>query len=196
MEPSGNADLDKLRRAAAGDAEEFLALYRQHSPPIYRFARLMSGSEQVAQDVTQEVFVAVIEDLARFDPSRGSLRSYLYGLARNLVLRQRRAESRLVGLQDRASPCEPVASDNPLTELTRREAVEMTRRAVLSLPPRYREAVVLCDLEGLNYSEAADVAGCAVGTIRSRLHRARTLLARKLQDGRTRARRTSARCFA
>jgi RNA polymerase sigma-70 factor (ECF subfamily) len=82
------------------------------------------------------------------------------------------------------------ALPDPLGELTRSERVEMLRRAVIALPVRYREVVVLCDLEELTYAEAADALGCAIGTVRSRLHRARTMLAARmaaLDDAQARA---------
>ena len=74
----------------------------------------------------------------------------------------------------------PTVHPDPLGELTRGERVAMLRRAVFALPVRYREVVVLCDLEELTYAEAADALGCAIGTVRSRLHRARTMLAARL----------------
>jgi RNA polymerase sigma-70 factor (ECF subfamily) len=163
----------------------------------------MSGSQSVAEDVTQEVFIALMVDAGRFDSSKGSLSSYLYGIARNHVLRRIDRERMLTPLGDEFD--EEAAADNalafeddPLTELTRREEIERVRSAILALPPHYREVVVLCELHEMSYKEAADVTGCAVGTVRSRLHRARGLLMEKLRDtgDRSSPALSSARCFA
>jgi RNA polymerase sigma-70 factor (ECF subfamily) len=122
----------------------------------------------------------LIEHGKRFDPSRGALASFLYGVARNLVLRRLerdRAADREPEMEDRAG------DDDVLGDLTRRETVEQVRRAVLSLPAVYREAVVLCDLQDLSYEDAAAALDCPVGTVRSRLNRGRGMLAQKLRCG-------------
>ena len=139
-----------------------------------------------------------------FDPRRGSLNSFLLGVARNYVLRRLRGEQFLSPLAEDSEEDSvierPTGASGPLENLTRAETVETVRRAVLSLPDRYREVVVLCELEDLSYVEAAEVLGCAIGTIRSRLHRARALLLEKLrtvdEDNTSSATVKSARCFA
>src|SRR4029077_3661703 len=82
-----DGDLDLLNRARNGDEESFTALYRRRQACVYRFALQMSGSTSVAEEVTQEVFLTVIRDPTRFDPQRVTLLAYLYGIARNQVLR-------------------------------------------------------------------------------------------------------------
>ncbi len=176
MMPAEPSDDVLLRRMAVGDEEAFTALYRRRQGAIYRFALHMSGMPAVAEDVTQEVFLNLVRHPESYDRRRGTLLSYLFGMARNLALRafeERRGDVRL------EANFEP-AGDDLFERLTRRQSVEQIRRAVLSLPPRYREVVVLCDLDEMDYAAAADLLGCAVGTVRSRLHRARTLLAGKL----------------
>jgi len=168
------SDEDLLGAARGGDEAAFTALYRRRQGAVYRFALHMSGDAAVSEDVTQEVFLAVLEGSGRFDPARGSLLSFLYGIARNLVLR--RLEKKLP--EELAD--EPVADDDVLDDLTRRETIEAVRSAVLSLPTQYREAVVLCDLENASYEDAAAALDCPVGTVRSRLSRGRALLAQKL----------------
>jgi RNA polymerase sigma-70 factor (ECF subfamily) len=170
------SDEKLLEGALRGDEESFAVLYRRRNGPVYRFALHMSGDAALAEDVTQEVFLALLETGRRFDAERGSLLSFLYGIARNRVLR--RLENK--------PPEEPVAEDaaaddDVLDDLTRRETIEHVRRAVLSLPPLYREAVVLCDLESASYDEAAVALACPVGTVRSRLSRGRAMLAQKLE---------------
>ena len=93
-----------------------------------------------------------------------------------------------------------VTTVGPLDEMSRTEAIEAVRRAVLTLPERYREVVVLCDLQEMSYAETAEILGCAIGTVRSRLHRARALLIEKLrparEDDAASATVKSTRCFA
>lgn len=174
------ADVTLLRRMSAGDEEAFTALYRRRQGGIYRFALQMSGSEAIAEDVTQEVFMLLIREAAAYDPSRGSLQAFLYGVARNHVLRALERNREGVPLEDEAEPCTEGAGDT-LANLTRAEALEAVRQAVLALPSHYREVVVLCDLEEMDYANAAAALGCSIGTVRSRLHRARGLLTAKLR---------------
>jgi RNA polymerase sigma-70 factor (ECF subfamily) len=177
LERMSESDEKLLGRMLEGDDGAFTALYRRRQGPVYRFALHMTGSAAIAEDVTQEVFLALIENGRRFDGSRGPLLSFLYGIARNQVLRRIEKEW----------PSEPVTaaeecadSEDLLDDLTRRETVEQVRRAVVSLPAMYREAVVLCDLENASYEEAAAALECPIGTVRSRLSRGRAMLAQKL----------------
>jgi RNA polymerase sigma-70 factor (ECF subfamily) len=169
---------------AGGEEEAFLALYRRWQAAMYRFALQMSGDRQLAEEATQDVFLELIRGVGRFDPARGAVRSWLFGVARHLVARRMRAERRYEtiddGVDNEAGEPGP-AGTGALGELARAELRESVRQAVLSLPPHYREVVVLCDLQELPYQEAARVLECAVGTVRSRLSRARALLAEKLR---------------
>src|SRR5437764_8840269 len=148
----------------------------------------MSGSMTVAEDVTQEVFLALLREQCGYDPERGTLSGYLFGIARKLVLRHLERGRSDVALDiesdDFVQPALAVV-DDPLLDLTRREGIEGLRRAVQALPRRYREVVVLCDLEEVDYSDAAVALGCPIGTVRSRLHRARGLLLEKLNQERS-----------
>jgi RNA polymerase sigma-70 factor (ECF subfamily) len=190
------SDEDLLRRMLFGDEEAFVALYRRRQQGIYRFALHMSGSHAVAEDVTQEVFLVLIKSGARYDASRGSVQAFLYGIARNCVKRHQErggvhvpidAATRTQiedwpGRIPRTEAIQLTAPDNPFATLTHSEQIESVRQAVLSLPLPYREAVVLCELQEMSYAEAAAAAGCSVGTIRSRLHRARAILTKKLES--------------
>ena len=183
-------DAELLRLMLAGDEEAFTALYRRRQGGVYRFALQMSGSEAVAEDVVQETFMVLMRDGGNFDSGRGSVSAYLYGIARNHVLRAFDRERALVRFEDEAEeggelPHENlVARPDPLGDLTRAESVEKLRQAVLALPAHYREVVVLCELHEMSYVEAAEALGCALGTVRSRLHRARAMLAEKLRGRR------------
>jgi len=199
------SDSELLRSMLAGDEEALALLYRRRQAPIYRFALQMSGSKTVAEDVTQEVFLFLMRDGRVFDPAKGSVSAFLLGVARNYVLRRLRVEQQLAPLGDDFDDDVPVlhASTDicPLEDLTRAETIESVRRAVLSLPSKYREVVVLCELQDISYGETAEILGCAIGTVRSRLHRARALLLAKLRpaaeaEDADSATVKSARCFA
>jgi len=173
-----------LRRAQDGDEEAFIQLYRRRQGAIYRFAYHMTGSAATAEDVAQDVFLALMKTGGSFDPARGSLSAYLFGIARKLVLRHLDRSRYLIALdsegQDVAMTRLALSTD-PMVDLMRREGLEQLRQAVLTLPKRYREVVALCDLQEMDYVAAAATLDCPVGTVRSRLHRARGLLLEKLQ---------------
>jgi RNA polymerase sigma-70 factor (ECF subfamily) len=181
LEPRRDEDL--IARIACGDRDAFALLYRRCRSDVYRFALHMCGSRALAEDVVQDVFVAVIEDAARYQPGRSGVLPWLLGIARNHVRRWRN-QRRLLPLPDdetQAAQALAVETD-PIVELTRQRHTAALRRALLELPVRCREVVVLCDLHELSYLDAAEALGCAIGTVRSRLHRGRAMLARRLCD--------------
>jgi RNA polymerase sigma-70 factor (ECF subfamily) len=174
-------DADLMRRTAAGDRDAFASLYRRHHAIVFRFARLMTGSQSAAEDIVQEVFLVVMRDAGRYDASRAALPTYLYGVARHQTRRRLARDRRFVALDAMASqPLSVAPAADPAETIERREDLERLRRAILSLPRKYREVIVLCDLQDVSYCDAARVLGCAIGTIRSRLHRARHLLTQKM----------------
>jgi RNA polymerase sigma-70 factor, ECF subfamily len=187
---SADWDNQLFVRMRSGEEAAFVELYRKLQPPIYRFALNMTGSRSVAEDVTQETFLALIGPDFGYLPERGTLSGYLFGVARKLVLRhlertqnaaEQEFDSTESGRQDRV----PGSSfSDPIAGLIEREDLEELRRAIVSLPRRYREVVVLCDLQEIDYADTAVMLGCPVGTVRSRLHRARALLLDKLQQRR------------
>jgi len=174
-------DSDLMRRTAAGDRDAFTALYKRHHAMVYRFARLMTGSNSAAEDIVQEVFLVVMRDAGRYDPARAALASYLYGVARHQTRRRLARDRQFVAFDEEcADATAHVTEDDVNATLERRQALLRLRRAILSLPRRYREVIVVCDLQDVTYNDAAVALGCAVGTIRSRLHRARNLLTQKM----------------
>ena len=198
------SDVDLLRRMMAGEEDAFAELYKRRQAGVYRFALQMSGSPEIAEDVTQEVFMALMRTADRFDPERGSLAAYLYGIARNYVLRRLEQDRAFIPITDSieegTAPGGIIAEGDPLDDLTRGETIQSLRDSILALPPHYREVIVLCELHEMSYLEAASVVGCAVGTVRSRLHRARGLLLERLRAARERSSVRQevkpARCFA
>lgn len=182
-----DTDQELLARLRNGDEQAFVALYKRRQGAIYRFALHMSGSPAVAEDITQEVFLALLRQECGYDPQRGTVSGYLFGIARKLVLRNLERGRSDVPLEldgDETAARELAVVDDPLAGLARHEAIEALRRAVHALPRRYREVVVLCDLEELDYADAAAALGCPIGTVRSRMHRARALLLDKLNQDR------------
>jgi RNA polymerase sigma-70 factor (ECF subfamily) len=180
-----HSDEELLTRMRGGEEAAFVALYRRRQGNVYRFAWQMSGSPQTAEDVTQDVFLALISGDNGFDAAKGSLVNYLYGAARFQILRRWERERRRAPLGYDADDGESWETPDPdadlFAQVSRRETVERVREAVLTLPPHYREVVVLCDLHELDYAVAAQIMDCAIGTVRSRLHRARAILAGKLR---------------
>lgn len=172
-------ETELIRRTAHGDRAAFDSLYALRQPALYRYALAMSSDAAVAEETVHDVFLALIRRTARFDATRGSAQSFLFGVARNLVREKLRARGRTAtsdeDLLDLPSP-EPSLPDRLDADATRQRLHE----AVAKLPLNYREALVLCDLQQMSYADAAERAGLAVGTIRSRLHRARALLRRRL----------------
>jgi RNA polymerase sigma-70 factor (ECF subfamily) len=188
------SDVELLERLAGGDEEAFVCLYRRWQAPLHRFAIAMTGSPHAAEDVTQETFMVLMQDAGRYDPGRGPLGAYLRGIARHLVFRRIRRESRFVALADGfaesldallAGARDP--DPDPAQVLMRGDDVRAVQSALLRLTPRLREVLVLCDLNDLSYAEAAATLGVPIGTVRSRLSRARGALAQRLERADRRA---------
>jgi RNA polymerase sigma-70 factor, ECF subfamily len=183
------SDDDLTFRLRAGDEDAFTFVFRRWQGPIFRFALHMSGNRTLAEDATQEVFMTLIRQTAQFDSAKGKLGAFLFGIARNQVLKRLERERPYTSLapnweeasDSRAeSAMQSKGAAQPDAEV-RAEVIEQVRYAILTLPPDYREVVALCDLEEMSYDEAAVALGCAAGTVASRLHRGRALLATKLR---------------
>jgi RNA polymerase sigma-70 factor, ECF subfamily len=207
-----------LRRMVAGDEAAFTLLYRRKHPAIYRFALHMSGNAALAEDVTQEVFMTLIRDAKRFDPARGTLGGFLFGVARNHLRRRWEQERNSVPLPESPDELDAIMARSKASgkngtsgygngngnghangngngngagvnaymlqrdDFASLENVQRVRQAIATLPENYREVVVLCELDELSYEDAAAALDCPVGTVRSRLHRARAILVEKLRD--------------
>jgi len=185
------SDAVLLRRALAGEEEAFLRLYKRLKGGIFRYAFYMTNSKMTAEEVVQEVFIQLLKEGGAYREERGEVGAFAFGIARNFVRR----------IERRERPYEPIPanesleslqgnlasqSDSLAGQLVRNEIAAHVRAAIASLPDHYRQAVVLCDLCELSYEEAAQRLRCAVGTVRSRLHRAHALLTQKLKPLRSR----------
>jgi RNA polymerase sigma-70 factor (ECF subfamily) len=185
-----------LRRAAKGDEEAFTLIYRRHQAAMYRSALRMTGNTWAAEEIVQDVFMTLMRDPKKYDPTRGALGAFLYGVARNRVMKYLERLPREIPLQEKnedgtGSGIVLQDTSTPAMWAEKRERRQQVRAAVQELPVEFREAVVLCALEEMSYEEAAQMAGCPIGTIRSRLHRGRALLMAKLEMLRGTPRRAS-----
>lgn len=207
-EPLETRDVELLGRLHAGDEDAFLEFYRRHQGGLFRYAMHMSGSPQAAADVVQETFLSLIRHAGKYDQEKGNPAAFLFGIARNHLRKLYVKESRYISLSDELSS--GLAADGSIHSgnnsgnghppaitgqpesiqegLEREEIGELLRDAILTLPDHYREPVTLCDLEGKSYGEAAALLKCPVGTVRSRLNRARSMLLDKLQPAKIGAR--------
>jgi RNA polymerase sigma-70 factor (ECF subfamily) len=171
-----------LERACRGDADAVSRLFARYQAPIYRYAAHMCGRD-AGDDIVQETFLTVLRQPGRYDHARGPVVGYLFGIARHLALRRLRASGAWapadedLGREDQTGES---AQETVLDSLTRTETIEAVRAAVRSLPPQYREVIVLCELQEMEYAAAAGILQCPIGTVRSRLHRARAMMSAKL----------------
>ncbi|MGB9110416.1 MAG: RNA polymerase sigma factor [Telluria sp.] len=196
MKPTTSAtttDTELLRAMRGGAADAFAALYRRHQGPLYRYTLLRCGSSDTAADVVQEAFMGLLTERFRFDPLRGQLQAFLFGVARNLILKLEEGRRRHVALpvsdgaqdDDDAELEIPLDDDGgPLARLLDSEAAEQVRRALAHLAPHYRDVVILYEMHDLSYADIADICQVDIGTVRSRLSRGRAALAKRLADWR------------
>ena len=171
---SSGSERELLSRFRRGETAAFTAPYRDHAPAVFRFAWHMTGDRCKAAEITQEVFVWLLRHSEKFNSERGNLAAFLAGVARKCVRRQQRFERRWLPFQQI-----PGGQASTAFDPNRAMDAESLRKAIALLPLRYREVVVLCNLEGHTYEQVASLLNCAVGTVCSRLHRAHQLLARK-----------------
>jgi RNA polymerase sigma-70 factor, ECF subfamily len=186
-------DADLIARLRRGDAAAARELYQRHGSALLRFGLAMSNCRQTAEDIVHDTFVEILRHPVRFDPTRGSVIAYLFGIARHRMSRVARVSLRDTDVRTNDAGDEPVDAttgipENALLEtsdagdeIDRVRDIERVRTAVYDLPRAHREVVVLCDLEELSYATAAEILGCPIGTVRSRLSRARALLATRLE---------------
>ena len=196
--PKDNVDPDAqlVERLKRRDQHAFLDLYDRHRRSVYRFVMHMTGSLAVAEDLTQEVFVVILDGMCsgaieQFDSAKGTLEGYLLGIARNLAREERRRTHRLVPLESVFETpewnrfldklCRENQTQDAETILAVQSELKVLYSAILDLPHHYRETIVLCALEERSYQEVAVILQCSEGTVASRMNRARALLAAKMR---------------
>ena len=179
--PDRTTDELLLERAGAGDPAAFHELYERHRGSIFRFSYRLSGSVEMAEDITHDCFLGLIRKPENFLPGRASIRTYLFSAARNLWLKQLRNSSRESAMDDIAEDRFIAVGKEPLRRVLDDELSVKVQDAVSSLPPLQREALVLFEYEGLTLNEIARMVGTDVGAVKSRLHRARERLRNRLR---------------
>ncbi len=151
-------------------------LVRDHSARVYRLSYRLTGNRADAEDLTQDVFVRVFRSLHRFQP--GTFEGWLHRITTNLFLdgARRRQKIRFDGLIDGAADRLPSSWPSPSEQVADADLDHDVAAALAALPPEFRAAVVLCDIEGLSYDEISSVLDVKIGTVRSRIHRGRAQL--------------------
>ena len=174
--PERTTDEVLLKRAGEGDQAAFLELYDRHRQPIFRFAYRLLGEVDIAEDVTHDCFLSLIRKPENFRPERAPLRTYLFAAARNLALKYFRDTGRETTLDEVTEEPQLSPRQEPLRKLLDEELAAEVRRAVFTLPPLQREALILFEYEGLSLNEIAGITGADVGAVKGRLYRARERL--------------------
>lgn len=186
MATTRTRDDGAVERAAAALVESdpvpsFDEVAHEYGPTIYRFAYRLTGNEDEARDLAQDVFVRVYRNLDKYSP--GTFNGWLYRVTKNLFLDKvrRRKRYRFESLPD--EDWREPASEEPGPQARVEQGLLRgdIEQAILRLPPTFRTAVVLCDVQGLTYDEIAEATGWPLGTVRSRIHRGRSQL-RELLD--------------
>jgi len=163
-----------LEKAAHGETAAFQILYERYRDPIFRFAYRLLGSVEAAEDVTHDCFLSLIKEPGRFDSSRASLRTYIYAAARNLAAKRYNSFARETGIERLDE--EPSDGREPMAQVLDNELAEVVQRAIASLPPLQREALVLFEYDELSLAEIAAIVGAEANTVKARLFRAREKL--------------------
>ena len=164
----------RIALARDGDEASRAWLVRRWTPPVYRFSLRMLHNEEDAHDAAQDTLIKVLRNLHRYDPSR-SFRTWVFGIARNTCIDEHRRRRRRAWDE----PGEVVdTSPTPLQEVNRLQRAERLHEALATIPPMYREVLVLYHFEHLKYVEIAEALELPLGTVMNRIFRAR----RKLRD--------------
>jgi RNA polymerase sigma-70 factor (ECF subfamily) len=168
---SEDTDEHLLYQARQGNEHCFLALFERHRDIVFRLAYRLTN-EHVAEDITQDCFLGLLDGASLFDPAKGSLRTYLYGAVRNLARKHYWLHQGDVELDDEGD--DPLFAAEPIAArlLLQQETSELIHQAIADLPLAQREALVLFQYEELSLDEIANVLAVDVGTVKSRLHRA------------------------
>ena len=164
-------DRELVRRVLAGQTDDFRVLVDRYQQSVFRFASGLLGNREEAQDVTQEAFLAAFVNLSSYDSSRAAFSTWLFTIARNRclnLLKQRRP----IALNE----LDPIGDVTPADPMVRQELSQLLERALAALPVEQRSAFVLAEIEELPYAEIARIECTSVGTVKSRIHRAKQRL--------------------
>ncbi|MPZ59958.1 MAG: RNA polymerase sigma factor SigE [Propionibacteriales bacterium] len=181
VEPRGGGVTRVESRESAWTPPAWEDIVRTHSARVYRLAYRLTGNAYDAEDLTQEVFVRVFRSLASYTP--GTFEGWLHRITTNLFLDQarRKQKVRFDALPEDTDQRLPGREPTPEHSLHDQLFDNDVEDALAALPPDFRAAVVLCDIEGLSYEEISGVLGVKLGTVRSRIHRGRSMLRKLLR---------------
>ena len=179
-------DLDLVRRCLRGENAAWAALLQAHTRRIYNLCYRFTGRTAESEDLTQEVFIKIFQTLKSFDAAQGTFVTWLHRVARNHLVdhyRRTRKDRVTSSIEDEQGGLEekPSTMIEPVAHLEHREQRERLQRGLERLSPDLREAVVLRDLQDLDYAEIAQVLAVPEGTVKSRINRGRLELARALK---------------
>ena len=179
-------DAELVTRCLASDTAAWDELLRAHFRKIYNLCYRFSGQAQDSEDLTQEIFIKIYQTLRSYDPAQGTFKTWLNRVARNHLVdhyRRTRRDRLTSSLDDEEVPLsqKPGPGTSALEQVESRERKELLQAALDKLSPDMREAVILRDLQDLDYREIAQVLGVAEGTVKSRINRGRLELARVLK---------------
>jgi len=185
----GAQDEALIERAKAGDGQAFDELYAKYKRPILNFIYRMIGNKETAEELTQETFVRVYMNLSTFSP-KGKVSSWIYTIAGNLAKNELRdkkyfhdipLETIVVNDETSVKLSDLIAihKKNPEEIAEDKELQESIQKIFDTIPEKYRQVLVLCDVQELSYEEVASIIGCSVGTVASRLSRARAIFMKR-----------------
>ena len=176
------SETDLVGELSHGNESAFNHVYRAHRDSVFGFVYRMTYDRGLAEDLTHETFVFLIENPERFDPQRGSLRAFLCGIARGRLSNlTRRRYRRDVAIDETIELSLTSQSDgDPLADLLKRELGDHVEACIAQLPEVQREVFILREYHELSYDDLARVTGCEIATVKSRLHRARHAMASAL----------------
>ncbi|MBR7799103.1 RNA polymerase sigma factor [Undibacterium fentianense] len=191
------SDTELVRRMRQGEQVAFAELYRRHQAALYRYALFRCGSAASAADLVQDVFMGLLTGKFVFDALKGQFLNFLFGIVRNLSMKRDaialRHLSKLPSSDEELDSLEnvdeveiPSDEQGPLERVLTNQMAEDLRLAIAGLAPHYRDVLILFEIQELSYLDIADICEINVGTVRSRLARARAALADKMQTYRSR----------
>lgn len=175
------SDAYLVRAACRGNGDAIGELYERHGAMVYRFTLRMSGDVSMAEEITQEVFLAFLRQPHQFEEERGAFSTWLCGIARRQLWKRMEREESFIGIDAFEEQIDQESSLGPDELLNRKDAINAVRLGIDQLPLWLKEVVILCELEELTYAQVSLILGVPIGTVRSRLHRAKARLAALLR---------------
>ncbi len=167
-----------INRILEGDIESFRFILQRYETPVVRMIRNITNSADTSEDIAQDVFLTAYKKLASFDPARSNFSTWLFTIARNKSLNALKGRKPLLmsELPEKSSPY------NPSDDMARKEFYDRLDQTLQALPSGQRRAFVLAEFEKLSYAEIAQIEGTRLGTIKSRINRAKMKLRTALED--------------